>query len=133
MNVVSQKSNDPSTKVGCVFLRDGIVISEGCNAFPRGVRETEDRWQRPNKYMWAEHAERNAIYKAARAGVSLDGSVAACTLFPCVDCARAMIQVGVKKLIVPRPDMNDVKWGFNVAEQMFSEAGVELSHKDYET
>jgi dCMP deaminase len=129
--VVSQKSNDPSTKVGCVFLRNGIVISEGCNAFPQGVHETKDRWQRPDKYVWVEHAERNAIYKAARTGVSLDGSVAACTLFPCADCARAMIQVGVKKLIVKKPNMNDVQWGFDVAEQMFLEAGVELEyHKD---
>jgi dCMP deaminase len=127
---VSLHSNDPSTKVGCVFFRDGIIISEGYNSFPLGVHETNDRWQRPNKYVWVEHAERNAIYKAARTGVSLDGSVAVCTLFPCADCARAMIQVGVKKLIVKSPDMNDTQWGFNVAQQMFSEVGVEIFQID---
>ena len=127
---ISLQSNDPVTKVGCVFSRNGVVISDGYNAFPRGVHETNDRWQRPNKYLWVEHAERNAIYKAARMGISLDGSVAACTLFPCADCARAMIQVGVKKLIVKKPDMNDARWGenFHVAEQMFSEAGVVILH-----
>lgn len=125
---ISRRSNDPSTKVGCVFFKNGEIISQGYNAFPRGVNSTNNRWQRPAKYKWVEHAERNAIYKAARTGVPLNGSVAACTLFPCADCARAMIQVGVKKLIVKKPNMNNARWGenFSIAEKMFSESGVKI-------
>lgn len=127
---VSRKSNDPSTKVGCVLFKNGEVVSSGYNAFPRGVSATNNRWQRPAKYKWVEHAERNAIYKAAREGIPLNGTVAACTLFPCADCARALIQVGVKQLIVKEPNMSNARWGnnFNIALKMFNEAGVKLQY-----
>lgn len=122
--LVSEKSKDTSTKVGCVLVGPhDQVLSTGFNGFPRGVAETvteyetspgafhswkrtflhPDRWTRPVKYEFAEHAERNAIYNAARHGVKLDGARAylnweAC---PCTDCARAFIQAGIVEVVGP--------------------------------
>ncbi len=65
--LIAQKSKDPSTKVGCVIVNDdNVILSTGFNGFPRGIEEDwKDRWKRPEKYHWVEHAERNAIFNAA--------------------------------------------------------------------
>lgn len=123
----AQKSKDPSTKVGCVIVGDGnAVLSMGFNGFPRGVKETkeevvwdvrfpasshtttvliEERWKRPEKYLWVEHAERNAVYNAARHGVRLAGARAYINYEPfgsiCEGCARALIQSGIVEIIGP--------------------------------
>lgn len=93
-------SKDPKKKVGAIILsRDGFnELSAGYNGIPRGVRETEERWLGKNKLKWVEHAERNAIYNAARSGTSINNSVMITTRFPCVDCTRAIIQAGIKTL-----------------------------------
>jgi dCMP deaminase len=127
-------SKDPSTKVGSIFLAPESLMIRTCgfNGMPRGIDETRsERWERPGKYLWCEHSERNAIYNAAREGVGLEGSIAVVTLMPCVDCARALIQVGVKTLVTVRPDMSDEKWArwgesFAVAREMFEEVGLDL-------
>lgn len=99
---VSTKSKDRSTKVGCVIVGpDNEIRSTGYNGFPRGVNDDlDERHERPAKYMWTEHAERNAIYNAARIGVSINK----CTLYqdwwPCADCARAIVQSGITKMIL---------------------------------
>lgn len=98
--LVAEKSKDPSTKVGVVIVGpDNEIRSTGFNGFPRGVNESiSSRWERPEKYHWVEHAERNAIYNAARMGIPLKG----CTLFqpglPCSDCARAIVQAGITQV-----------------------------------
>jgi dCMP deaminase len=125
--LASAKSTDRSTKVGCVFVGDdNIVIVRGANTFPNGVSDTEERHQRPEKYLWTEHAERNAIYHAAREGIVSDGSRVYLPWFPCMDCARALVQVGVREVIGVKPDLSDPKWGkdFERAETLFAEAGV---------
>jgi len=99
-------SKDRSTKVGCVIVGPSREIrSTGYNGFPRGVNDdVDERHARPLKYAYCEHAERNAIYNAARVGIPLEG----CTLYcaadkltgpPCVDCARACVQSGIKHVI----------------------------------
>ena len=72
-DAVALKSKDRSTKLGCVIVGVGHEVrSTGYNGFPRGVNDNVDaRHQRPEKYKWTEHAERNAIYNAARCGVSV--------------------------------------------------------------
>jgi dCMP deaminase len=121
--LASTKSKDDSTKVGCVIVsQDNAVLSTGYNGFPRGVKETElvyldanypelaserlisERWhKRPDKYNWVEHAERNAIYNAAREGIALKGSRAYLNWepAPCEGCTRALIQSGVVEIIGP--------------------------------
>jgi dCMP deaminase len=65
---------DPSTQNGAVIVdSDDWILGEGANFFPKGVKETEAHWEMPLKYAFVEHAERNAIYAAAREGHSLKG------------------------------------------------------------
>ena len=98
-DVVAEKSKDRSTKVGVVVVGpDREIRSTGYNGFPRGINDDiDERHERPAKYDWTEHAERNAVYNAARMGQSLKD----CTMYfnwepcPCVDCARAIIQAGI--------------------------------------
>ena len=121
-------SKDRSRQVGCVVVGpDNIIRAIGFNGFPRGLNDEHDpRHQRPAKYLWTEHAERNAIYTAARNGVSLAGSRMYLPWFPCVDCARAIVQAGVVELIAMMPDLGDPQWGeaFAVSIELLEEAGV---------
>ena len=73
---VKLKSKDESTQIGAVVVgEDREVLSTGYNSFPRGLDDSlKERQERPEKYFWMEHAERNAIYNAARIGVSLKNS-----------------------------------------------------------
>jgi dCMP deaminase len=124
-------SKDPSTKVGTLLLRpDSLqVLSQGYNGFPRGIDEKDpSRWERPAKYARVIHAELNGICNACRHGTPLENAIAVVTLFPCQDCAKALIQVGVSLLVTREPDFEDPRWGndFRMALEMFEEAGVRV-------
>lgn len=127
---ISGWSKDKNRKVGAVIVdNDNVVLSMGYNGIPRGCDDSvECRYDRPIKYLFTEHAERNAIYHAARHGVSLKGCRLYVTLFPCADCARALIQSGITKIIAPEPDLTHEVWGehFKAAIQMMEEANIEL-------
>lgn len=132
---VASDSKDDSTKCGAVIVRpDNSIASTGYNGFPRGVFETEKRKERPLKYLYTEHAERNAIYNCY--DQSLEGySIFVFTypneLFTCSDCARAIIQSGIKH--VYSPDVKGTeRWEEScaVARTMFSDAGVQIHHPD---
>jgi dCMP deaminase len=127
---VATRSKDRSTKVGCVIVGpDNEIRATGYNGFPRGVDDANQaRHERPEKYLWTEHAERNAIYNAARIGTPLDGCRAYLPWFPCMDCARALVQVGIVELVALKPDLNDPKWGedFKRVGTLLSEAGMAL-------
>lgn len=130
--LVASKSKDRSRRVGCVIVGpDNEVRSVGYNGFPRGIDDTvEARHQRPDKYKWTEHAERNAIYNSARAGIRTDGCSIYLPWFPCMDCARAIIQSGIKKMVCGEPDLNDPTWGddFRQGKDMLAEAGVRVKY-----
>jgi dCMP deaminase len=131
-NLIAQKSKDPSTKVGCVIVgNDNAILSMGFNGFPRNIDEhVPERWKRPEKYFWVEHAERNAIYNAARNGINLNGARAYLNWEPkpCADCTRALIQVGIKEIIGPNRVFSGkgagTHYSIDHAEQMLYEAGV---------
>jgi dCMP deaminase len=101
-SVRGQDSPDPRTQIGCLIVApDGTIRCTACNDYPRGIsRASEDRAEAPLKYLWLEHAERNAIYQAARAGLSTDGCTMFVELTPCVECSRAIIQAGIVQLVV---------------------------------
>ena len=125
---VAQKSKDPSRKVSAIITGPNHEIrSTGFNGMPRGCEELPHRTEKPEKYLWYEHAERNAIYNAARHGASLDGCTLYVSLFPCVDCARAIVQVGITRVVAPAPNLQDPQWGagFERALEMFNEAKIE--------
>jgi dCMP deaminase len=120
-----------STKVGAILLAPGShqVLSLGYNGMPRNVDESiERRWERPTKYKYVEHAERNALYNACRHGTPLQGCVAVVTMFPCCDCARALIQAGVSTLVTVKPDFGREVWGSDsaISMEMFQEVGISL-------
>jgi dCMP deaminase len=127
-------SKDRSRQVGCVIIGpDKSVRAIGYNGFPRGLDdESEHRHERPAKYLWTEHAERNAIFTAARTGVSLAGSRMYLPWFPCVDCARAIVQAGITELVAIPPDFTDPQWGegFSVSVELLKEAGVAVRYMD---
>ncbi len=137
--LVASKSKDPSTKIGAVLVRDNTLISEGYNGFCRKVRDNIiERWKRPEKYSWIEHGERNSIFNAARNGIKTLDSVMFTNGLPCVDCARATIQAGVKEVVLHTQWENEWKnimmdkWkGYDViSAQMFKEAGVNIRYLD---
>lgn len=126
---VSKWSKDPSIKVGAVAVGDkGQILSQGYNGFPRGVKDTDDRYDnRDEKYKYVVHGEMNAIYNACHSGASLDGATLYVTGLPvCSECAKGIIQVGIKKVVMEfRKDIPD-RWrtSMQITEQMFREAGV---------
>jgi len=127
---VAAMSKDPSTKVGALVIGPNMEIrATGWNGFPRGVHDTEERLNdRPTKCRFVVHAEANAIANAARSGVPLDGcSVLVTALHPCNDCAKLLIQSGIKTVYAPLPE-DDARWAtsFEIAAIMFAEAGVNV-------
>jgi dCMP deaminase len=127
---VANHSKDPSTKVGCVLVRDRQIISFGYNGFPRGIADTEQRLNdRPTKYQHVVHAEANAFLNAARKGVSTLGTTAYVTFFPCVECAKGLIQAGVVEVVeVPGMKSPTGNWveSHRAAGQLLTEAGVRM-------
>lgn len=129
---VAAWSKDQSTKVGAVIVRDNIEIASGYNGFPRGVNDDlVSRHLRPAKYLWTEHAERNALYNALRKGVSVEGATLYLNYapFPCADCTRGLIQAGIVRIITGMdmfPGVSKDKWDghFEVAQAMLDEASI---------
>jgi len=98
---VASKSKDPKTKIGALIIKDKRIISTGYNGIPIGVDDNnESRHQRPEKYKWYEHGERNAIYAAAKYGIDINGAFLYTNALPCADCARGIIQSGIKEVYI---------------------------------
>ena len=102
--LVATWSKDASTKVGAVVVGENKEIrSTGYNGMVRGIDDNiPERSERPVKYDFFEHAERNAVYNACLIGASLKGCVIYVTAMPCPDCARAIIQSGIKMVITKK-------------------------------
>lgn len=132
---ISEMSKDPSTKVGAVVIDDDFtILATGFNGFPRGVVDSYARLtDRSTKLKFISHAEANAIAQAARVGAKLFGSTLVVTaLHPCSNCAKLIIQSGIKRVIAPtmKGDSINEQW---IAERdlsniMFEEAGVEVTY-----
>ena len=137
----ANKSKDRSVGVGAIIVGpDMEQRSAGFNGFPRKVNDNLDyRHDRPAKYEFTEHAERNAIFNAARVGIPTDGCVMYLNWWPlpCPDCARAVIQSGITAVIGPNrpfptknqtdPGAKDWQESFEASKTMFREAGVMVS------
>lgn len=122
---VADWSKDPSTQVGaCVVNEDKQVLSLGFNGFPRGVDDNISRlMNRETKYKFVSHAERNALDNAY---VDIKGSTLYSTLFPCNECAKGIIQKGIKTVVTTHPDLDRTHNNLEESLQMFSEAGVKI-------
>lgn len=134
---VKLKSKDRRTQIGAVIVgKDNEIVSTGYNSFPRGINDNvEERQVRPEKYYWIEHAERNAIYNAARIGVSLRDTTMYLTCgIPCSDCTKGIISSGIKKIYCKVQDTtrNREHWDEHAKRslQMFKESNVEIIFYD---
>jgi len=130
--LVAKMSKDESTKVGAVIIgADREVLSTGFNGIPRYCNDSSAlRQQRPEKYFWFEHAERNAIYNAAKNGIRLDGATMYCSAPSCAECARALIQSGIRRVIFPKNHAflkrEDWASNFTASREMLEEAQVKV-------
>jgi len=129
--LMSTRSKDPSTKVGCIIVsQDGYVLSEGYNGFPRGIEDTPERLNnRDQKYPRVVHAEANAIINAGRNGTKIKDGIVFVTQPPCPDCAKMLIQAGIKEIFYMDLDKSkkDVKgWRdkLTISFDMFQEACI---------
>jgi dCMP deaminase len=125
---ISEWSKDPSKKIGAVAVgAQRQILAQGYNGFPRGIDDTTDRYDnREEKYKLVVHAEMNVIYNASYNGVSLNGSTLYVHGLPvCSDCAKGIIQVGVKNVIMRKAKTPDI-WleSWKRTETMFKESGV---------
>lgn len=97
------RSKDPNTQVGaCIVSEDNKILSVGYNGFPMGCSDDDFPWEREGepldtKYFFVAHSELNAILNYR--GLGLDGSKIYVSLFPCNECAKAIIQAGIKTII----------------------------------
>lgn len=126
---VSLSSKDPGTKVGAVAVDDErVLLSEGYNGFPKGMADTEERLNdRDFKYRYVVHAEQNCIYNAAKHGRSLKGANLFVYGLPvCCDCAKAVVQAGVKHIFICQPEIIKPKWQeeFTHSKLLFDEVRV---------
>lgn len=127
---ISQWSKDPSTKVGAIIVdSQRRIISTGYNGFPSGIEDTDERYNnRDLKYGLVIHAELNALLNALRNGVSVkDGILYVYPLPVCQDCAKAIIQSGIKEVrLFDGPELSNDRWlnSWRKSSAMFLEAGV---------
>lgn len=131
-DLIATWSEDNSRKVGAVIVGEfNEIRSTGYNGLPRNVSASIDHrheQQNGEKYHWYEHAERNAIFNAARVGIPLQGTVMYTNLFPCAECARAIVQSGIVRLKTYSPPENDKQYdrSFEVSQAVLNEGGVEV-------
>jgi dCMP deaminase len=134
---IAQWSKDPSSKIGAVTVgAKGQVLSQGFNGFPRGLKDDYDRLNdRETKYKYVVHAEMNAIYNATYNGTSLDGATLYVYGLPtCSECAKGVIQVGIKRVVMPASPGMPEKWkdSWLTSMSFFREAGVDFDFIDFD-
>ena len=129
--LASQRSKDPNTQVGaCIVNDDNKIMSVGYNGFPRGCSDDEFPWEREGgkeretKYPYVCHAELNAILNAG--GNDLKGCRIYVALFPCNECAKAIIQCGIKEVIYISDKYSDTDL-VHASKRMLQCAGVKLT------
>ena len=122
------RSKDPNTQVGAAIVDENHrVVSVGYNGFPTGVSDDEFPWSREgdvltSKYAFVVHAELNAILNSQR---SVRGCTIYVSLFPCNECAKAIIQSGIKKIVYESDKYNGVDTNI-ASKRMLRAAGVEF-------
>ena len=126
----AKRSKDPNTQVGaCIVSQDNKILSMGYNGFPNGCSDEDFPWNREsadpydNKYFYTTHSELNAILNYR--GGSLEGSKLYVTLFPCNECAKALIQSGIRTVIYAE-DRYASTSATRASKRMLRAAGVEF-------
>jgi len=119
---VARRSKDPRTKVGAVIVsEDKTDISSAYNGFPTGMTETDSRWE--DKYQYVIHAELNAILNAKK---DLRGWTLYCTMFPCRECTKVILQTGIKRVVYLQAHSASVIGTIDGSKGLFAERGVKV-------
>jgi len=140
--IVSLKSKDVNTKVGCVLVGPQKDIrATGFNGPPRGVEDKPERLERPLKYVYMLHAEQNAVIHAGRERSLGCTAYTYCSppenggVWPCVDCTKTLINAGIARLVYLKIDDSKIvniknTWRDNLehSQIMLKEAGIEIIH-----
>ena len=128
------RSKDPNSQVGCCIVsQDNKILSMGYNGFPKGCSDDEFPWDRDcadpldTKYLYVAHSELNAILNYS--GGSLAGAKLYVSLFPCNECAKAIIQCGIKEVIYDSDKYADTP-ATKASKRMMEAAGV--TYRQYE-
>lgn len=118
-------SKDPRTKVGAIIVdQKKRVVSLGYNGFPRGVFDFDGRYEdRRIKHLFVAHAERNALDNAP---LMVDGCILYVPLMPCNECAKSIVQKGIKTVVTYKPNRDGTGFHWDITKVMFAEAGIEL-------
>ena len=132
-NIIAQRSKDPSTQAGAVITTSqNVVVGVGYNGFPRGIESADLPWNRDGeladtKYAYVCHAEENAVYNANN---STRDCKIYCTLFPCNECAKTIIQNGIREVIYESDKYHDTP-ACIASRKMFDLAGVK--YREYKS
>lgn len=127
-HVIAERSKDPSTQAGAVVVNDAnVVVGLGYNGFPRGIRNDVLPWEREGdlentKYAYICHAEENAIYNSNN---STKDCRMYCVLFPCNECAKTIIQNGIKEIIYESDKYKDTP-AVRASKKMFKLAKINI-------
>ena len=121
----AQDSRDLSTQNGACLVNEEGDMTFGSNDLAYPLKETDERLERPLKHAWTEHAERSAIYRAARSGTFTDYSTLYCPWYACADCARAIVYSGITRVVglkamfdgTPKSWKESVALGFEILEE----------------
>ena len=125
--LAGMRSKDPNSQVGaCIVSSDNKILSMGYNGFPRGCSDDELPWAREGepmdtKYLYVVHSELNAILNYR--GGSLEGAKLYVSLFPCNECAKAIIQAGIKTVVYDQDKYQDTP-SVMASKRMMDAAGV---------
>lgn len=120
-------SEDPSVQNGAFIVRYGRALTWSFNTIPFGVQNSPERWERPAKYAYVEHAERNAIFLAAKQGMKTKGADMFCPWAACAECSRAIVQSGISRLYrFPMP--HNERWSDSIliGDEILREGGVRI-------
>ena len=128
----AMRSKDPNTQVGaCIVSQEHKILSMGYNGFPTGCSDDEFTWAREgedNKYFYSTHSELNAILNYR--GGSLEGASIYGTLFPCNECAKAIIQSGIREVVYDSDKYENTP-GVVASKKMLRSAGVILRRYEH--
>ena len=125
-HVIAKRSKDPSTQNGAVLVnKDNVVVGMGYNGLPRGIDNSKFPWKREGsfletKYAFVCHAEENAVYNT---NGSTNGCKLYCTLFPCNECAKTIIQNGIVEVIFESDKYHDIE-AFTASRLLLDAAGI---------
>ena len=134
--LTGMRSKDPNTQVGaCIVSEDHKILSMGYNGLPKGCSDDEFPWGREGdpldtKYFFTTHSELNAILNYRGGSLGLEGSTIYVTLFPCNECAKAIIQAGIKRIVYDSDKYDGIP--SNIAsKRMLKAAGVILQKYEH--